>query len=217
MIWYKSCLLIVGNGLQYRRKIHQVVNTNLESVYGGSDIMRNPLWLCIVSVLAGLFLMGPAYSASVTWVVDGVFDNSYTVDGAFDFDADTNDYSNVDVNLWNGATLVANYGTVDIMPTTSSVNLSLTDGFSEVGDKTGNLVLVLGFPTPLDPLDSPVSLTFEGSSRLAECGNSGCTFWLNQFSEMTEGQVEVVPVPAAIWLFGSGLLGLVGIARRKKA
>jgi len=27
----------------------------------------------------------------------------------------------------------------------------------------------------------------------------------------------VVPVPAAIWLFGSGLLGLVGMARRKKA
>ena len=26
-----------------------------------------------------------------------------------------------------------------------------------------------------------------------------------------------VPVPAAIWLFGSGLLGLVGIARRKNA
>ena len=26
----------------------------------------------------------------------------------------------------------------------------------------------------------------------------------------------VVPVPAAVWLFGSGLLGLIGIARRKK-
>jgi hypothetical protein len=29
--------------------------------------------------------------------------------------------------------------------------------------------------------------------------------------------VSAVPVPTAVWLFGSGLLGLVGIARRKKA
>ena len=28
---------------------------------------------------------------------------------------------------------------------------------------------------------------------------------------------NVIPVPAAVWLFGSGLLGLIGIARRKKA
>ena len=27
----------------------------------------------------------------------------------------------------------------------------------------------------------------------------------------------VVPVPAAVWLFGSGLLGLVGVARRRRA
>ena len=31
------------------------------------------------------------------------------------------------------------------------------------------------------------------------------------------GNVSAVPVPAAVWLFGSGLLGLIGIARRKKA
>ena len=30
-------------------------------------------------------------------------------------------------------------------------------------------------------------------------------------------EISQVPIPAAIWLFGSGLLGLVGIARRKKA
>lgn len=31
------------------------------------------------------------------------------------------------------------------------------------------------------------------------------------------GNVNVVPVPAAVWLFGSGLLGLAGVAVRKKA
>ncbi len=30
-------------------------------------------------------------------------------------------------------------------------------------------------------------------------------------------KITAVPVPAAVWLFGSGLLGLVGMARRKKA
>jgi len=31
------------------------------------------------------------------------------------------------------------------------------------------------------------------------------------------GDVSAVPVPAAVWLFGSGLIGLAGVARRKKA
>jgi len=30
-------------------------------------------------------------------------------------------------------------------------------------------------------------------------------------------EVSAVPVPAAVWLFGSGLVGLIGLARRKKA
>lgn len=29
-------------------------------------------------------------------------------------------------------------------------------------------------------------------------------------------EVSAIPVPAAVWLFGSGLLGLVGVARKKK-
>lgn len=32
-----------------------------------------------------------------------------------------------------------------------------------------------------------------------------------------EGVISSVPVPAAVWLFSSGLIGLIGIARRKKA
>lgn len=30
------------------------------------------------------------------------------------------------------------------------------------------------------------------------------------------GDVSAIPVPAAVWLFGSGLLGLLGLARRKR-
>ena len=48
----------------------------------------------------------------------------------------------------------------------------------------------------------------------AICGaDAGC------FSNLGIDNVTVsaVPVPAAVWLFGSGLLGLVGVARRKKA
>jgi hypothetical protein len=44
------------------------------------------------------------------------------------------------------------------------------------------------------------------------------------FTQRTQGWASVtgiaytsIPVPAAVWLFGSGLVGLVGISRRRKA
>lgn len=45
-------------------------------------------------------------------------------------------------------------------------------------------------------------------------------FWPNQgaISHVSiMGRPAVIPVPAAVWLFGSGLLGLVGVARRRSA
>ena len=42
-------------------------------------------------------------------------------------------------------------------------------------------------------------------------------FGLDEFFIDQEAPPPAVPVPAAVWLFGSGLLGLVGMARRKKA
>jgi hypothetical protein len=36
-------------------------------------------------------------------------------------------------------------------------------------------------------------------------------------SLVLEGTLTAVPVPAAVWLFGSGLIGLIGIATRKKS
>ena len=53
-------------------------------------------------------------------------------------------------------------------------------------------------------------------------GDAWGTFTGNPYFEVWKvtlnriGNATVVPVPAAVWLFGSGLLGLVGVARRKK-
>ena len=43
------------------------------------------------------------------------------------------------------------------------------------------------------------------------------TPYTEKFNITLNGTAAVVPVPAAVWLFGSGLLGLVGVARRKKS
>ena len=46
------------------------------------------------------------------------------------------------------------------------------------------------------------------------------TFWevsSDAFSLTDVAIIHAVPIPASIWIFGSGLVGLVGFARRKKA
>ena len=84
---------------------------------------------------------------------------------------------------------------------------------------------------PLFPSD-PVNWTsYTWNTNLGDDVSGGVTLQLKascgpvvgcgvnaQFDNITiSTDVSAVPVPAAVWLFGSGLLGLVGVARRKKA
>ena len=48
------------------------------------------------------------------------------------------------------------------------------------------------------------------------CGGA-MTCLSDSFIDDVSIEASVIPVPAAVWLFGSGLLGLIGIARKKKA
>ena len=78
----------------------------------------------------------------------------------------------------------------------------------------------------------------QGSPAVVTCGNTcedGDTYTLDYSAVVPSGQFigvpyslhlegtiaagtpAEVPVPAAVWLFGSGLIGLAGIARRRKA
>jgi hypothetical protein len=79
-------------------------------------------------------------------------------------------------------------------------------------------IAVLTF-TALSPGVSPLDLsigTYPGGADLVWADSAG--FEIVQ-PDFVDGSVTIsaVPVPAAVWLFGSGLLGLIGIARRKAA
>jgi len=78
-----------------------------------------------------------------------------------------------------------------------------TSGTLTVEQTTGSLNGFVGFQDAL----GLTSVTFFNLGYGGGSYNYG-------FDNVTTG---IVPIPAAVWLFGSGLLGLIGIARRKKA
>jgi len=106
----------------------------------------------------------------------------------------------------------------EITDISSLIDVTLTGPFQGINGPTyqGLLGLSDNFIVGLS--------TDDGTTWLAD---AGATFGVNtsllNFDVPGTGKNEVfvvdvnpVPVPAAVWLFGSGLIGLAGIARRKK-
>jgi hypothetical protein len=75
--------------------------------------------------------------------------------------------------------------------------------FTPFGDIYDGLVGVAG-----NPIGTAV-VTSTPSGRESFIGTA--------FGEFTFAAASPVPVPPAVWLFGSGLLGLIGISRKKKS
>jgi hypothetical protein len=75
----------------------------------------------------------------------------------------------------------------------------------------------------LDHEANPLSLTAitrtffldAGQYSLAFGGNPADTTLTGQHGYLATASLSAVPIPAAVWLFGSGLAGLVGLARRR--
>jgi hypothetical protein len=65
---------------------------------------------------------------------------------------------------------------------------------------------------PMVEANSIAGSTF---SRVFEWYPSPTGYVHNSYGNVTLFSTSAVPVPAAAWLFGSGLLGLIGMARRK--
>jgi hypothetical protein len=97
---------------------------------------------------------------------------------------------------------------------------SVPGGDAQASDQLANDVAesLFGFrtPTPTDLINFFIK-TGGGASPI-----DGRFYIDDIYLEDTNGinlnnPVSAVPIPATVWLFGSGLLGLVGIARRMKA
>lgn len=64
---------------------------------------------------------------------------------------------------------------------------------------------------------STFTLNYAAHVPLKDVSNfGGVAYGVHMVGHVVDAPAAVVPVPATVWLMGSGLLGLVGVARRKK-
>ncbi len=111
-------------------------------------------------------------------------------------------------------------------PTGADIGLVVTpnDGTASNGDWSfdSSKFAPTEFLIVLKAANSPgyAAWLFDGAAAASDAG-TWLVAWTNQQGKPRDlSHLSIyapIPVPAAVWLFGSGLLGLVGIARRRRA
>jgi hypothetical protein len=61
------------------------------------------------------------------------------------------------------------------------------------------------------------TIAYNGNSADINWSASNPGDWARMITAFSPGGISPVPVPAAVWLFGTALIGLVGFSKRKKA
>ena len=89
-----------------------------------------------------------------------------------------------------------------------SINLGSNDQVTHGVNGSPSIV------TNIPPNSSPYFIPASGTANSLTILNSSSDL---PGAAYRVSSISFVPIPAAAWLFGSGLLGLVGIARRKKS
>lgn len=133
------------------------------------------------------------------WALTSIESNvSDLIDGTGDGLTIFNDLA--DGSAYGAATLTAAGGTGSLI----NVNLTGADAITDIDSSLASLdglFAIGGYLSTIDSINQEVLFS----------GTGGPNF----FKSVLTIETTVVPVPAAVWLFGSGLLGLVGLARRK--
>jgi hypothetical protein len=174
------------------------------------------------SVQAGQYANGDASTPSIKVTGDGKFL--------------TTSQQPVSVILGKNVNNLSKWSGIDA--TVTALNTNITSGSSVLGtsaagagiwDPTAGNQNVGGWFGGNGPLTFPGLLTDQVGAKqdlYGVTGNGGSAttkiqvYSLGQFQLSADGtlsSVSSVPIPAALWLFGSGLLGLAGVGRRKAA
>lgn len=166
-------------------------------------------------LLVGLsFVSANAFAA----MIDGslIVGGDYSATGGSDLSDAT------DITL---TTVYANGGTGDVDGTFDMFTPGGTGGSASLTafSPVTNFFTVAGWQLDLSSLSvidqTTDLLTLSGTGVLSGNGfdatNANWSFSAQDASSYSMSVTTVVPVPAALWLFGSGLLGLVCVARRK--
>jgi hypothetical protein len=136
--------------------------------------------------------------------------NSYTMTGGGILNADsgvTISFLNV-LNSTLGSVTIANATDPGSLPSNSSlVDTAQHDYSASISDFAG--LAGLNGTDPIAKMNLNFYAAAETYGNVSGVAHSSSTVWFDN--------VSIVPVPAATWLFGSGLLGIIGIARRKKS
>jgi len=130
------------------------------------------------------------------------------VQSNYTFDATAPDKPAINANVLSAA---PNQFTISL-PLSSAMT-----GFWEIIDSGSTASFFSGAPTlSLGAPTGNVNVDLFGDSSIFANFSTGTT-QLSVTNFQSHGRITVVPVPAAMWLFGSGLIGLLSIAKHKKS
>ena len=161
-----------------------------------------------------------ANAAPVTWTLDATFTTGQTFTGTFDYDENTNNYSSINLSI-SGAefALSHDYGVYDRTPyPVNSIGLIWENPTNVIWDRN------ISSGCSNEGVECFVIDDLQFASALSSAGGlinvTGYRQWIEGIHNdqvMLSGTVSAsaVPVPAAVWLFGSALAGL-GWMRRKQ-
>ena len=179
--------------------------------------------------LAGLIIEDVTTAFSITGAgenLSGQIQNRVvrSVDGTLDFywriqpDAGSGDISAFRLGGFEGTTLDADFrpdGLGNIGPTTARYFGNGSGKVNFLFDPEVGTDVAGGFNTSLFFYLDTAALFYDMSGQFdLLCAPDNC---ISQLYSTFAPSTSPVPVPAAIWLFGSALIGLVGFGKRRKA